>query len=192
MNLVEDCKFLTEGWKKEEGHVVPEISTCIVFKSILEVTKCKNVLEIGFNFGHSAFTFMTIDPDIVYHSVDICQHNYTKPNSEKISERFGDRFTFTEKNSRHMKPEEIKDYDMVFIDGDHTTHGMSSDLNLCNQAEIKYLLVDDYVRCLGPDIYPRKLMDHYLTKKDFPYYKIKEYIYPATNGMNHMILLERD
>ena len=194
MNLVEDCKFLTEGWGKKEGHVVPDITTCIIFKSVVEVTKCKNILEIGFNFGHSAFTFMTVNPDIIYHSVDICQHKYTKPNFEKLSEIFGDRFTFAEKNSRRLKPEDVKKYDLVFVDGDHSTHGMSSDLNLCNEAKIKYILVDDYVRCLSEEenIYPKQLIDHFLSKETFPYYKIKEYIYQATDRTNHMVLLERD
>mgnify|MGYP005704681339 FL=1 len=194
MNLVEDCKFLTEGWYIREGHIVPQTTTCFILKSIIEITKCKNILEIGFNFGHSAYTFMTIDPNIEYHSVDICQHKYTKPNFEKLSEIFGDRFTFAEKNSRHLRPEDVEKYDMVFVDGDHSTHGMSSDLNLCNEAKIKYILVDDYVRCLSEEenIYPKQLIDHFLSKDTFPYCKIKEYIYEATDRTNHMVLLERD
>lgn len=194
MNLVEDCEFLTEGWPKREGHVVPSEVTCLIFSAILKETKCNNLFEIGFNYGHSSYTFMSIMKELNLHSVDIGQYDHTFVNAEKLKNMFGERFTFSHRNSHSIEPHEIENYDMVFIDGDHRTDSMSRDLNLCNNANIKYILVDDYVRCMSETdkIYPRDLVDHYLTKLDFPYSKLKEYIYPATDRQNHMILLERN
>lgn len=194
MNLVKECEFLTDGWPYEEGHVVPDNNTCRMMHVICKLTCCQNVLEIGFNYGHSAYTFMSMNKELVYHSVDIGQYEHTLVNAKKVKEVFGDRFEFTQKSSFDIDPTTIEHYDMVFIDGDHRTDGMSSDMNLCNAARVEYILIDDYVKCMSTnedEIHPMKLVQHYLSKPDFPYRRLEEFSYPATDGHNRMILLER-
>ena len=193
MNLVKECKFLTDGWSYEEGHVVPDNNTCRMVHVIRKLTRCQNVLEIGFNYGHSAYTFMSMNKELVYHSVDIGQYEHTLVNAKKIKEVFGDRFEFTQKSSFDIDPTTIGHYDMVFIDGDHSTEGMSSDMNLCRDAGVEYILIDDYVDCISKElgIYPKQLVNHYLSKPDFPYRRVQEFAYPATDGQNKMILLKR-
>ncbi len=194
MNLVKECKFLTDGWPYEEGHIIPSEHTCRMIHVICKLTRCQNVLEIGFNYGHSAYTFMTVNKDLVYHSVDICQYEHTLVNAAQIKDRFGERFEFTKTSSFDIDPTTIEHYDMVFIDGDHRTDGMSSDMNLCNAAKTPYILIDDYVQCMSTvddEIRPRELIHHYLNKDDFPYRKVQEFTYPATDWQNYMVLLER-
>jgi len=191
MNLIDECKFLRDGWAYEEGHIIPDDRTCRMIHTILKLTRCKNVLEIGFNYGHSAFTFMTVDTNLVYHSLDICKYEHTLVNADHLKVRFGDRFDFTKMSSHDLDPAKASEYDMIFIDGDHETEGMSKDLNLCIQAQPKYILLDDYNSFMGGDIYPRRLLAHYFTKDDFNYQPIKEFFYPATDMTNCMLLLER-
>ena len=130
MNLVEDCEFLTEGWPKREGHVVPSEVTCLIFSAILKETNCNNLFEIGFNYGHSSYTFMSIMKELNLHSVDIGQYDHTLVNAEKLKNMFGERFTFSHRNSHSIEPHEIEHYDMVFIDGDHTYEGVKKDFEL--------------------------------------------------------------
>lgn len=194
MNLVDESKFLSEGWPYVEGHIVPEATTCRMIHTILKLTKARNILEIGFNYGHSAFAFLNIDANIKYHSVDIGQYKHTLVNAEKIKEMYPDRFEFTHMSSHDLEPRTLDLYDMIFVDGDHRTDGMSRDLNLCKEAAPDYLLIDDYVDCMSKElgIFPKPLIHHFLSKPDFPYKKIAEFQYPATDVQNCMVLLKRE
>ena len=190
MNLVEETRFLTEGWGRKEGHIIPSEQTCAVLKAMLKISGAKTILEIGFNYGHSAFTFLSLDSELTYHSVDIGQYEHTLHNADQLKGLFGDRFEFTACDSKDLLPDLVSKYDMVFVDGDHTAHGMSSDLNLCNEGGAPFILLDDYVRCIGEEL-PRQLADHYLNKPDFPYQRELEVWYPATDRENCMLLMRR-
>jgi len=194
MNLVDECKFLTEGWPYLEGHILPDTSSCRMIHSILKLTRSKNVFEIGFNYGHSAYAFMNVDPSLKYHSIDIGLYEHTLVNAEKLKEMYPDRFEFTHMSSHDVDPTSLSEYDMIFVDGDHRTDGMSRDLNLSNAAKPKYILIDDYVGCMGVSlgIYPKRLIHHYLDKPDFTYNKIQEFSYPSSDRINHMVLLKRE
>jgi cephalosporin hydroxylase len=197
MNLVEDSKFLTEGWSYDEGHVYPDATSCRIIHTILKMTRSRNVLEIGFNYGHSAFTFLNVDKNVKYHSVDIGHHEYTLVNANKLEEMYPDRFVFSHMSSHDLEPRTLDLYDMVFVDGDHSIEGMSKDLNLCNESRVEYILFDDYVRSLSMDDRvespnPKRLIHHYLSKPDFPYKKVHEFAYPSSDRINHMVLLKRE
>jgi hypothetical protein len=198
MNLVNDTKFLTDGWPPyEEGHVIPNDMTCRMVYVILKMTRSKNILEIGFNYGHSAYVFLNTDTSLKYHSIDICQYDHTAVNANKLIDMYPDRFEFTHMSSHDIDPSKVSHYDMIFIDGDHSIDGMSRDLNLCQQSRPKYILFDDYVGRLSMDEKidspnPKRLVQHFLSKPDFPYEIAREFVYPATDRMNHMVLLKRE
>lgn len=192
MNLLAETVFLKEGWPKLEGHVVGSITTCKIFQAILDKTRAESIFEIGFNYGHSAFIFQTLNPELKYHSIDIGKYKHTHANMEKFTELFKN-FTGTIRNSQGIEAEEVSKYDMVFIDGDHSNGGLSKDLNLCNAAGVKYILVDDYVRCIAPGCFPRAVVDHYIENKaEFPYSLLSTFVYECSNGTNYMVLLERN
>jgi cephalosporin hydroxylase len=184
-----DTSFLTEGLKKVEGHLQTTTRTVDTFTEIYDIIKPSKVFEIGFNAGHSAYMSLTILPEVMYHSVDIGMHKYSAVNAEKLSEVFGDRFAYQEVDSQKIVASSMKGYDVVFVDGDHSVKGVSSDLNLCNSTAVPYILVDDY--------HPKwfkvviELTEHYLNKDDFPYEMVKVFDYDSKDGNNSVALLKR-
>lgn len=63
-----------------------------------------NILEIGFNAGHSALLALTANPELTYTAVDICQHAYTVPCYEFLKSKFGDRINLIQGDSRLIIP----------------------------------------------------------------------------------------
>ena len=197
MNLIEETEFLTDKDKLLEGHIVASELTCSIFKEILEVTKAKSVFEIGFNYGHSAFTWLSLDKELKLFSVDIGKYLHTAINLDKIKKMFGERFNFSISNSSYIKPSHIAKFDLFWIDGDHSDAMLSSDLTLGNAAKSKWMLIDDY--CYGikspgasHTSRPAKLVEHFMSKEEFPYSLVKVYDYDCNAGKNPMALLKRD
>jgi predicted O-methyltransferase YrrM len=113
------------------------------FKEILEISNPKSVLEIGFNAGCSALMFLSINPELVYDSVDIEEN---EKSIEYLSNRFKD-FMFTQINSRLIDPVMfcfMSKYDLVFIDGDHSRDGVISDIEVSLKFNPEYVLFDDW------------------------------------------------
>lgn len=112
------------------------------FREILEISNPKSVLEIGFNNGASALMFLSINPDLDYHSIDIEEN---EKSIEYLSNRFKD-FIFTKINSKFLDPKMFyvfSEYDLVFIDGDHSREGVISDIEAALKFNPEYILLDD-------------------------------------------------
>ena len=184
-----EYEFLTTGLTKVEGHLIPTDRTVEVFKEIYDIVEPKSIFEIGFNAGHSAFMTLEMLPEVKYRSVDICRHAYTMPNGEMLNETYGDRFVLQKSDSKKLDPTGLRGFDLIFIDGDHSIKGLTSDLILANTAEIPYILVDDYSSKWFQSIID--LVDHFLLKEEFPYERIDVYTYDSRDGDNSAILLKR-
>ena len=184
-----DTSFLTEGLKKVEGHLKTTTRTVETFTEIYDIIQPDKVLEIGFNAGHSACMSLTILPEVVYNSVDIGGHYYTSINADKLKDLFGERFSYQEINSQKIVPSSMQGYDAVFVDGDHSLSGITSDLKLCNAMKVPYILVDDY--------HPKwfsvivEVTEHFINKEDFPYEMVGVFEYDSTGGDNGVALLKR-
>lgn len=112
------------------------------FKEILELSSPSRVLEIGFNIGGSALMFLSINPKLHYHSIDIEENNKSV---EYLHSRF-EYFQFTRISSRLIDPElyfMFSEYDLVFVDGDHSREGVIADVETALQFNPKYILFDD-------------------------------------------------
>lgn len=136
----------TNKWEMKEGHVLDTEMTRTKFRWVFDRVKPKKIFEIGFNGGHSARMFLEMfrgDPDFRVHSVDICNHEYTEEIAREL-EKEDPRFSFQKISSHDLIGEDIKGYDLLFIDGDHTEEGVRNDLFLGAEADIPYMLVDDY------------------------------------------------
>lgn len=185
-----EYEFLTEGLKKVEGHLLPTEKTIKVFEEIYSIVQPKSIFEIGFNAGHSAFMSLEMLPEVKYRSVDICRHAYTIPNGELLTEKYGvARFALQNVDSKQVDPKSLVGYDLIFVDGDHSIKGLTSDIILCNDAKVPYILVDDYHGKWFQSIID--LVDHFLLKEEFPYEKVDVYTYESRDGDNSAVLLRR-
>jgi len=101
------------------------IDQCKYFMSLLiSKPKIKIVLEIGFNTGVSAASFLSSRDDIHVISIDIGVHKYVHDCKKLINQQFPGRHTLLIGDSKKIIPEliSLKQIipDLIFIDGDHS------------------------------------------------------------------------
>jgi len=132
--LLTIVKFATKNDdKKFEGNYfyidksyqkTQDINKQINLYSLGKIESNKNIIEIGFNAGHSALLFLLAHPTVKLHCFDNCRHPYTKPCFNYISDNFPGRIKLIEGNS----VEKLSDYkkqnpelicDIVHMDGNH-------------------------------------------------------------------------
>lgn len=116
------------------------ISNLVLNKNI------KNVMEIGFNSGFSALLMLLTNPYISLNCFDLGEHKYTIPCFQKLKETFGDRINITFGDSMETLQTVNDIYDLIHIDGGHSTEVANSDIvnsyRLSRQGTI--LIMDDY------------------------------------------------
>jgi len=132
-----------------------------IFESAMNITESNNILEIGFYKGGSAFIMLSLDEGVNLTSVDPIdglaseayqaaeqkQYDEKLKATEKVKEKFDDRFTFIRKYSQDVRPDlEGQSFDMIFIDGDHWESGIRNDFQLMLDLKIPYALVDDWIQ----------------------------------------------
>lgn len=189
MNLEDEYSKHFPNFKRSvEGHCKLTERTIQFAKDIYEVVKPKSMLEIGFNAGHSAFMWLTLFPELKFHSVDICKHNYTLSHMKKLKEAFGDRFTYGKGDSKVMNVNFVKHFDLVFIDGDHSYEGILGDYNLCDKAKSPWILIDDYRSGLK---YPTLLCDNIKTFENHSYEWVDKFHYHDQSMRNTAVLFKR-
>lgn len=112
---------------------------------VTNVINPTNILEIGFNAGHSSCMWLCRTKANVT-SVDIKDNDTVRIASEIIKKKYPERFKLIQCDSRQVY-ELIKDqcYDLIIIDGGHGTDVCLSDLNLALKLKIKYIVVDDVI-----------------------------------------------
>jgi predicted O-methyltransferase YrrM len=116
------------------------ISNVVLNKNI------KKVIEIGFNSGFSTLLMLLTNPYVCVSCFDLGEHTYTMPCYEKLKEKFGDRINITLGDSRKTLENIDGNYDLIHIDGGHSTEVANSDIinsyRLSKQGTI--LIMDDY------------------------------------------------
>ena len=89
-----------------------------------------NILEIGFNAGHSSAIMLSSDDQVTITSVDIATHAYVKPCAKIIDGYYPSRHQLLAMSSRDLLPKDFAGFDCIIIDGDHSYDGALSDLQL--------------------------------------------------------------
>ena len=117
-------------------------------RNIVNDESINNVMEIGFNAGHSAELFLSSNKNINLVSFDIGHHKYVNLGKEFIDKTYPNRHTLIIGNSLSTVPEyfkkENKKFDLIFIDGDHEYNVAKGDiLNCKNLAHDKTIVVID-------------------------------------------------
>ena len=85
----------------------------------------KNVLEIGFNGGHSAALLLLSNPGMKYLGIDLGEHSYAHRSAELMRQAFPGRFDVIFGDSREVAPwlrasHKGELFDMIHVDGGHT------------------------------------------------------------------------
>ena len=116
------------------------ISNMVLNKNI------KKVMEIGFNSGFSTLLMLLTNPYVCVSCFDLGEHIYTMPCYEKLKEKFGDRINITLGDSTKTLQNINNNYDLIHIDGGHSTEVANSDIinsyRLSKQGTI--LIMDGY------------------------------------------------
>lgn len=119
--------FRTEwtGWNDlptaREGHTGKYIKyQTLLFETVKEL-KPSNILEIGFNAGHSACCFLNAHPSAKMVTFDICRHGTEDAALQALQPHFD--ITLVRGDSVETVPKYLKEndtlFDFVFIDGLH-------------------------------------------------------------------------
>jgi predicted O-methyltransferase YrrM len=117
---------------------------------LIQITKGRkiNMMEIGFNAGHSAEIFLYNNPDLILTSFDLGIHEYLEKSKEIIDSTYPGRHTLILGDSTTTIPN-MPDttYDIIFIDGGHEYHIAAADMANCRRFSHKdtLVLLDDTV-----------------------------------------------
>ena len=106
--------------------------------------KSKNVLEVGFNGGHSACLYFFAKPTLKLLSFDICSHKYTEPVVSFLKTKYDLEFVKGNSLSTVPKHDATNKFDMIHIDGGHGHQCALNDLLNCKKfAHDNTILVFD-------------------------------------------------
>lgn len=135
----EHVKYLDNPHTGEVTHYGTE-KIIDVFKDVARITRCSSILEIGFNRGSSCLLFLLISNATIT-SLDVI---LKQKSVEYLSKNFSDRFYFLKADSKKLDFSNFAEFDLIFIDGDHSYEGMLSDTKKSLSIKPKYILFDDY------------------------------------------------
>jgi predicted O-methyltransferase YrrM len=138
-----------EGYSQEVPHQVDDLINLTNKPNI-------NVMEIGFNAGHSAEVFLKNNKDLTLTSFDLGTHNYLSTAKEYIDNTYPNRHKLILGDSRTTIPifiENNKDtkFDFIFIDGGHDYEIAKKDMENCFHLAHKDTIValDDTIFTQG-------------------------------------------
>lgn len=113
----------------------------------------RRVCETGFNLGHSSFSHLTANRDVVVHSFDLGVHQYAHKMATFMARQFPGRIFVHFGNSTQTVPEFVLAHpahrcQFIYVDGGHTYPVAMADLlNLAAMADVdsrNVIMFDDY------------------------------------------------
>ena len=109
--------------------------------------RIKNILEIGFNAGHSAEVILSANKEAKLTSFDLNIHSYTSVGKEYIDKKFPDRHVFIAGDSKETVAKHEGQYECFFIDGGHDYETAKADIQNCSRLArpCAMVMMDDVV-----------------------------------------------
>jgi predicted O-methyltransferase YrrM len=192
MNVDEYLK--SRGTRACEGHCqqIPQNA-----QDLIRLSKGvgPDMLEIGFNAGHSADVLLGNNPDSTLVSFDLGYHDYMNISKEYIDSKYPGRHTLVVGNSLTTVPAYIaanpnKKFDFIFIDGGHEYYIADGDLKNCrNLAKPNNVVVmDDIV--ISPITFkywnegPRRTWNEHIERGQLTEYGHIDYTSEEGRGMS--------
>lgn len=131
----------------DEGHSQQCNEQINLLIKLIKNDKIKNIVEIGFNAGHSAEIFLKNNPNIVMTSFDLGYHSYTSVGKQYIDMTYPGRHTLILGDSLQEVPaySENTKFDIIFIDGGHAYNVAYGDIINCKKLahENTIIIMDD-------------------------------------------------
>jgi len=146
-----ECKGIRFSYDYQ-GHSSQFPAEPIILSHFAGKPGVKEIMEIGFNAGHSAETFLSANPNVHLTSFDLGEVNAMEHGKEYIDTTYPGRHTLivgdstiTLPNYKLVHPN--KTFDIIFIDGGHSYHVAKSDfINSSTLAHSETIvIVDDVV-----------------------------------------------
>lgn len=123
----------------------------------------KNIMEIGFNAGHSSLLYLLSNPDSIITIFDLCEHKYTLPCFKYLQSVFPNRLQIYPGDSTETVPQYYNvnpdtKFDLIHIDGAHVgdtpnkdfynSLKLASDIIIWDDTQIRKLniLLNGYIR----------------------------------------------
>jgi hypothetical protein len=152
------------------------------WEEVYNLTKFKNLFEIGFNAGHTS-NYLLENYDVNITSVDIAVEPYISLCADLLKNKFKNRFNFIKTQSQKIKPKKyFNKFDIIYIDGCHEYECIKSDLQLSIQMGIKNIIFDDVQFETT-----KKVINEF--KKKFGLIEIISYFYKDCEGNTNTISL---
>lgn len=134
--------YKEKGITQFEGYSQQVPGQCETLKRLVNQENIVNVMEIGFNGGHSAEIFLSSNKNVKLVSFDIGYHSYVKLGKEFIDNKYPNRHELILGDSLKTVPEyNNMKFDLIFIDGDHSYNGAKGDLLNCKRLSHKDTIV---------------------------------------------------
>lgn len=129
-----------------EGHW--STTDCVtVAKDIVEITNPKTMLEIGFNIGYSAATWLDLGVENLI-VLDIGYHRDTLPAIRATAKHYSTKkvlWWIGDSTSEEAKELDMPKIDLSFIDGEHSYRAAMSDSLLSIDYGADWLVYDDVI-----------------------------------------------
>lgn len=106
-----------------------------------------DILEIGFNAGHSALLYLLANPYSMIHFFDLGEHRYSRLCFDYLNEKFPGRLSVIWGDSTVTIPQYPNClFDFIHIDGGHTRFIAESDVHNCRSLAKSHarVMIDDY------------------------------------------------
>lgn len=178
--------LIRRGFTCLEGYSQQVDKQVIDLINLVNNDDIQNVMEIGFNAGHSAEIFLKFNKKIHLTSFDINVHEYVKHGVEYIQNNYKDRHIIVYGDSNISVPQYIKDnpgkkFDLIFIDGGHDYDIVNKDMENCLQLchENTIIVMDDTIFIKGWEadytLGPSKVWKEYLERNEIIQIESKNY-----------------
>lgn len=159
-NMTVESFLNSRGFYAFEGHT--QLCPQKVFDLINLTNKPHiNIMEIGFNAGHSAEIFLQNNKNLTLTSFDLGGHTYVSTAKEYIDATYPNRHTLILGDSRETIPYYLKNnkdikFDFIFIDGGHEYEIAKTDMKNCFHLAHK-----DTIVALDDTMFTKKWEQHY-------------------------------